>query len=104
MTLRVKITSLAQTVLVMGALIYTTVKDNADERTVTAMDELKPCPFCGGEEIVIRPVHGYFPKSAHRTYYYIQCRNCFARSGDLWRKSKAIEAWNRRAGEEAQDD
>ena len=92
MTLRVKITSLAQTVLVMGALIYTTAKDNADERTVTAMAELKPCPFCGGEEIVIRPV-----QSAHqRTYYYIQCRNCFARSGDLWRKSKVIEAWNRR--------
>lgn len=44
MTLRVKITSLAQTVLVMGALIYTTVKDNADERTVTAMADMMNFP------------------------------------------------------------
>ena len=62
------------------------------------MFDLKPCPFCGGREIVIRPVHGYFVGSAYqRTYQYIQCRNCFARTGDHGTRPKAIEAWNRRA-------
>lgn len=61
------------------------------------MAELKPCPFCGGTEIVIQSISGIFPRSSYqRTYKYIQCRSCFAMTADYATKPKAIEAWNRR--------
>ena len=63
------------------------------------MIDLKPCPFCGGEAIIVY--------SAKRKDFYgrdiegtaIACDNCnatiFFRSRRL-----AIEAWNRRAKDE----
>jgi Lar family restriction alleviation protein len=61
------------------------------------MSELKPCPFCGGENIVMRDVCGLFGKSAHtRTYRYMQCRDCMSQTGFHGTKPKTIEAWNRR--------
>ena len=69
------------------------------------MDDIKPCPFCGGEAMLIT--------SPHIGIVYIQCKSCTAMVG---RKRKiissmigkeffennqeAIEAWNRRAGDE----
>ena len=51
------------------------------------MDNLKPCPFCGGEAEAIE---------YHKTDYTIMCKTCYAEIG--WRKKKeAIAAWNRRA-------
>lgn len=59
------------------------------------MDVLKPCPFCGGKDIIVRPVQY---AGIVKTHFYVQCRECFARSGMGWTaKAKAIEAWNRRA-------
>lgn len=61
------------------------------------MAELKPCPFCGAKAFVWR--------TNHQTY--IQCelfdatthgRHLIQVSGDT--DTKAIEAWNRRAGED----
>ena len=66
------------------------------------MDYLKPCPFCGGEAlVVIVPISGV---------WCVQCKNCTAMIG---RKNKTISsligkeyfedreaaeiAWNRRA-------
>ena len=49
------------------------------------MDELKSCPFCGGEA----------DEYAEDEYLQIECQKCGARS----RKDSdmdAIEAWNRR--------
>lgn len=57
------------------------------------MNELKPCPFCGGEARVI-PQPNY---TDNRCKYFVTCTNCgietprTARTGE-----KAIEAWNRR--------
>lgn len=52
-------------------------------------DELKPCPFCGGE--------------AEFEYYWwqetvvIKCPKCGASSEPQFYENEAIEAWNKRA-------
>ena len=57
---------------------------------------LKPCPFCGGEADVIE----------HRFYlldssYGLCCKECKAETYQFYEsEEKAIDAWNRRAGEE----
>ena len=59
------------------------------------MDELKPCPFCGGKEL---------SEAQHKQYgmslrYTIKCLKCM---GEMTRitKQKAENAWNRRAEDE----
>ena len=63
------------------------------------MSELKPCPFCGGKaEIEHNEILTLM-------FSYVVCRNCGAKTGEYRVNStyssdeKAIEAWNRRAGE-----
>lgn len=57
------------------------------------MTELKPCPFCGGENLNIR--HGKY-------MWWVECLNgdCGANGGTKVHKKKAIEAWNRRVDDE----
>ena len=64
------------------------------------MDELKPCPFCGGKaylDLYILPKYEYV----------IRCNVCSLEFGLYLGRNKeeAIEAWNRRAdnGREAAD-
>ena len=54
------------------------------------MNELKPCPFCGGEAQYIDEVE--------LNYCYVFCKNCFAQTGQyvLDAEDKAITAWNKR--------
>lgn len=53
-------------------------------------EELKPCPFCGGEaEIVEDRLYG-------EDYYAGRCRSCAATSIFEFTKEEAIAAWNRR--------
>ena len=61
--------------------------------------ELKPCPFCGGEaELVDYGVSG--------AYEVVQCSDCWVRTR-LFDKSikikSAVDAWNRRVGENHAD-
>lgn len=64
-------------------------------RKTTKKQELKPCPFCGGEAFTSFYI-GY--------PYWVSCRECGAKihggvvSAIEGRKA-SIEAWNRRAGE-----
>lgn len=55
------------------------------------MAELKPCPFCGGEAVLIN--NGCFVD--------VSCKNFHCRGWAdslMWKtKQEAIEAWNRRA-------
>ena len=72
------------------------------------MAELKPCPFCGGINVVVKQdrclIHG------HRYWFVahsMPSRECVLVDSFKWwhsgvrftTKEKAIEAWNRRAGE-----
>ena len=64
------------------------------------MAELKPCPFCGGEAEI---AEGTFDG---KSTSYVKCKKCWARgeffflSPKYASNQKAVEAWNRRAGEQ----
>ena len=63
------------------------------------MRELKPCPFCGGEAEIFS---WYIKGIANRLHYNVRCKDCGCtrRSREYRTTKKAIEAWNRRAGEQ----
>lgn len=51
------------------------------------VDELKPCPFCGGKAQI---------GSEPNKHYFVNCRKCYARCQSFMLKSIAILEWNRR--------
>ena len=65
------------------------------------MDELKPCPFCGGKAKLYATITRTYPNHCK---HYCYCEKCYATGesfSDLENDGssvfKAIEAWNRRA-------
>lgn len=55
------------------------------------MDELRPCPFCGGEAKLVM----VFPSR----YCAVYCKGCLAETTYFKTKELAIEAWNRMAND-----
>lgn len=55
------------------------------------MTELKPCPFCGSDEVRIAVT--YAPR-----WYYGECEECYARTDYFLSQAEAVAAWNTRAG------
>ena len=51
--------------------------------------ELKPGPFCGGEAQLFS-----------FTRKWVRCQDCFTESSAYLTLEEAIEAWNRRVGED----
>lgn len=49
-------------------------------------EELKPCPFCGGENIIV----------SNWGMWRCWCRDCGAKSNDEIYRKDAVNAWNRR--------
>ena len=64
------------------------------------MDELKPCPLCGGQALLS---HDYEGTGAS----YVRCQKCglesirFIRSFEIASDDRAVEYWNRRVNDEA---
>lgn len=71
------------------------------------MEELKPCPFCGGKVHLERSTRGFWKGESCRLSL-VRCPNCEARgpkiphskygkASNSWEADKeAVEAWNRR--------
>ncbi len=55
------------------------------------MEELKPCPFCGGKAVM--------RTSASKVCAWAKCTACGAESSVFSDHESAAEAWNRRAAE-----
>lgn len=56
-------------------------------------NELKPCPFCGGEAEEISSHASLFNT---RNCWAIRCKSCGANGGAAWHPKKAAENWNTR--------
>lgn len=59
--------------------------------------ELVPfrCPECDGDFVTMTAEYNEFPPKARG--YYIECKNCGARTGFHRKKEGAIRSWNRKA-------
>lgn len=63
-------------------------------------ENLKPCPFCGGEgEIEYEYVDGYYQK--YYSWVHVVCQKCYATIGRTYddrdrSKRYAIKTWNTR--------
>ncbi|WP_072265284.1 MULTISPECIES: Lar family restriction alleviation protein [Serratia] len=69
------------------------------ERPVMPANELKPCPFCGGNA---RVVDSSYSGSA----IHVSCRcgaQMFGGRQHFGSESEATDAWNRRAGDSARE-
>ena len=58
-------------------------------------NELKPCPFCGGEANLIKRnlKTGFFPSGGT---YYVHCKSCLISTQPRKHKEDVIDIWNRR--------
>jgi len=68
------------------------------------MEELKPCPFCGGKaELYESEAYNLKTETKEKDIrWFVMCEQCTALTcGAL--KKKAIEAWNRRASDGRSD-
>ena len=62
---------------------------------------LKPCPFCGGENAVVT----IRINTKHAVRFHVRCRQCSCMLNRRFVcEAEAIEAWNRRADDERKTD
>lgn len=54
------------------------------------MEELKPCPFCGGKNIHIWKI----------SVPFVSCDDCLASTSCVPTEKEAIERWNRRVNDD----
>ena len=62
-------------------------------------EELKPCPFCGGEAVLDRD--GYWREDGWKeTEYYVACVKCLPGVKVFYNEHKkdTVKCWNRRGG------
>ena len=60
------------------------------------MEDLKPCPFCGGKAELVYIIHGELC-SVHHICDYFGSKVLFMRSKLFNNKEEAIKAWNMRS-------
>lgn len=58
-------------------------------------NELKPCPFCGGEANLIRRnfKNGFYPSGGT---YYVHCKACLITTQPRRKIADVVDVWNRR--------
>lgn len=63
------------------------------------VEDLKPCPFCGGESNIIKrsPVYDGGFAVPPKALYVVECEDCLSKSSNYLEKDKAIAAWNLRS-------
>lgn len=66
---------------------------------MTTTDELKPCPFCGGEAFMRSLYRGYIVDAAHLENCPLNCR-VLPYDSHWCTRMAAQAAWNRRADDE----
>lgn len=54
-------------------------------------EELKPCPFCGGEAKILS-----IKEECEGEFYWIACKECGALIPVYYLEKNAVDAWNRR--------
>lgn len=64
------------------------------------MENLKPCPFCGGEADVNFDPDGIADTKGRQWAYTVSCNRCCACTAVCWSGEMAIKAWNRMANDE----
>lgn len=57
------------------------------------MQELKRCPFCGGESVLLNSSREIPEESV---VFWVYCKNCSATSMTYDKREEAIECWNTR--------
>lgn len=62
------------------------------------MEELKSCPFCGGEDLEKQQWRTY--DARHPECFGVCCTYCGGRGGDEWSEAEAVKTWNRRANDD----
>ncbi len=73
----------------IAELFYFSVRDG--RRVLSVMAPLKPCPFCGNDDI-----DGKRGSGDDRDYWYYECSQCNVRLPLCRTNSDAINAWNTR--------
>lgn len=58
------------------------------KKQIGMSENLKPCPFCGSNEIFI--------DQPDANCFYVGCANCGVNGTTANTKERAVEAWNRR--------
>lgn len=59
------------------------------------MNKLKPCPFCGGEDIYLAANTIKADNGIHSDFYYF-CGDCMAEGSVADTENNALLAWNKR--------
>ena len=60
-------------------------------------EELKSCPFCGGEAYISCDTEGTIDTQGRMWAYTVVCKSCCSSSGLGYSVEQAIKAWNNRA-------
>lgn len=69
---------------------------------------LKPCPFCGGNHLEVLNALEEQPEmelvGLAKDNWNVVCQGCYGFGGTRRSAAEAIEAWNRRTGDEKKTD
>lgn len=67
---------------------------------INEVDEMKPCPFCGGKPMLdiweMIPWEKYNLTPNDGKWYSVYCDECFSEGSHELTKEEAIKKWNKR--------